>query len=520
MSTQGLLRRVIMPEKSIIIIGAGIAGLATGIYGRMNEYNTHIFEMNIKPGGLCTAWERQEYVIDGCLHWLVGTSSASNYHHFWQEVGVLHSEKIIDMDIFFQIETPDGKTVSIYSDVDRLEKHLKEFAPEDTAFIEEFTKAIRRFTQFNLPADKAPELYSPLDSMKMITKMTPFMGEFQRWGKMTMKEFAGHFKNPILRNAWQTLWPVDFSPLFILMTLAWMSQKNAGYIIGGSMKIALNMEKRYHDLGGNITYKAQVEKILVENNRAVGVRLSDGTEHKADYIISAADGHSTIWNMLGGRYIDNTIRSYYEMPIFQPLVYIGLGVYRSFRNLPQMISGLMIPLDVPLMIGTREHKYMNVHIYNFDPSFDSDGKTVLTVMFESDFSYWSELAKDKSCYKEEKERIAIAVVSALNKRFPGLARQLEMWDVATPVTFHRYTGNWQGSYEGWLMTPQNLTLRMKKTLPGLNNFYMAGQWVSPGGGLPSALISGCHVIQILCKLDLKKYHASFPSEKNDYMTNN
>lgn len=62
-------------EKSIIIIGAGIAGMAAGCYGQMNGYRSRIFEMHDKPGGLCTAWERKGYTIDGCLHWLVGSST-------------------------------------------------------------------------------------------------------------------------------------------------------------------------------------------------------------------------------------------------------------------------------------------------------------------------------------------------------------------------------------------------------------------------------------------------------------
>lgn len=58
-----------------------------------------------------------------------------------------------------------------------------------------------------------------------------------------------------------------------------------------------------------------------------------------------------------------------------------------------------------------------------------------------------------------------------------------MWDMATPVTFHRHTGNWRGSYEGWLPTPEVINLRMSKTLPGLDNFYMAGQLVEPDVGV-------------------------------------
>ena len=53
---------------SIIIIGAGIAGLAAGCYAQMNGYKTKIFELHELPGGLCTAWERKGYVFDGCIH--------------------------------------------------------------------------------------------------------------------------------------------------------------------------------------------------------------------------------------------------------------------------------------------------------------------------------------------------------------------------------------------------------------------------------------------------------------------
>lgn len=48
-----------MPEKSIIIIGAGTSGLAAGCYGQMNGYRTHIFEMHDNPGGVCTSWQKE-----------------------------------------------------------------------------------------------------------------------------------------------------------------------------------------------------------------------------------------------------------------------------------------------------------------------------------------------------------------------------------------------------------------------------------------------------------------------------
>jgi len=62
----------------------------------------------------------------------------------------------------------------------------------------------------------------------------------------------------------------------------------------------------------------------------VGVRLEDGTEYRGDYVISAADGYATIFEMLDGKYVDKRIRGYYEkLAIFPPLVYVAMGVNRT-----------------------------------------------------------------------------------------------------------------------------------------------------------------------------------------------
>jgi phytoene dehydrogenase-like protein len=51
---------------------------------------------------------------------------------------------------------------------------------------------------------------------------------------------------------------------------------------------------------------------------------------------------------------------------------------------------------------------------------------------------------------------------------------------------------------------------VSKTLPGLDNFYMAGQWVNPGGGMPPAVMSGSHTIQFICKRDNKQFVTTKP----------
>ena len=80
-----------------------------------------------------------------------------------------------------------------------------------------------------------------------------------------------------------------------------------------------------------------------------------------------------------------------------------------------------------------------------------------------------------------------------------------MTDVATPYTTWRYTLNQNGAYRGWLPTPEVLTTMVGRTLPGLENFSMAGQWAVPGGGVPMCLYSGRHAEQIFCHRDGKPF---------------
>ena len=87
---------------------------------------------------------------------------------------------------------------------------------------------------------------------------------------------------------------------------------------------------------------------------------------------------------------------------------------------------------------------------------------------------------------------------------------MEVTDVATPYTTWRYTLNYGGAWGGWLMTPQAIRTTIERTLPGLSDFYMAGQWVMPGGGVPSCLYSGRHAVQLLCRQDGKPFLTAVP----------
>ena len=133
----------------------------------------------------------------------------------------------------------------------------------------------------------------------MMVKMFPLLRFMKKWGRISVYDFAKRFKNLFLREAFPLTFDLpDFPMIAMLMTLAWMHLKAAGYPIGGSLEFARAIERRYLDLGGEIHYRSPVTNVLVENDQAVGVRLADGTEYRSDIVISAIKFRATMKNFL------------------------------------------------------------------------------------------------------------------------------------------------------------------------------------------------------------------------------
>ena len=431
-------------------------------------------------------------------------------HDMWEETGISRNRKFIDMDEYIRVEDSSGRTLVMYTDVDRLEKHLLEFSPQDEKPIREFTEGIRLCLPFDSPSKHDPFLVRLKKQVKTAAIFILNGKKMQYWMKTTAEKFSEQFKDPLLREVIKEMWVPEFSMLFVLFTFSYLHNKNAGYPFGGSMPMSEAIEEKYKELGGIIHYKSRVKKILTTGDKAVGIRLEDGTEHMADRVISAADGHNTLFSMLDDKFGDDKTREpYKKWQIFPSLIFVSLGVKRIFNDIPYSVSGLTFFLKQPVEIGDRIRDKLSVHIYNHDPGMAPAGKTAVTLMLNSDYDYWKKLAQDKTVYNQKKEEIGRTVIELLEQRFPGISSQVEVTDVATPLTFEHYTGNWKGTFEGWLLTPENSNVIMKpmpQTIPGLKKFYMCGQWVEPGGGLPTAIMSAKRLIKTICKEDRVKFN--------------
>jgi phytoene dehydrogenase-like protein len=143
--------------------------------------------------------------------------------------------------------------------------------------------------------------------------------------------------------------------------------------------------------------------------------------------------------------------------------------------------------------------------YGFDRTMAPEGKSVIVMRFDSPWENWRDLDSDD--YRKEKEQIVIDAKAILEKHYPGISQNIEVTDVATPVTDVKYTGVWKGSYEGFMPSSKNLMDNISPVIPGLKKFYMAGQWLFPGGGLPPAGQSGKWAVQYICREEKKRFRS-------------
>ncbi|HAG16166.1 MAG TPA: hypothetical protein DCG69_06525 [Bacteroidales bacterium] len=502
---------------NINIVGAGVSGLSIGSYLQMNGYKTAIYEKNPIPGGLCASWKKGDYTFDGCIHWILGSDKGSPFYKLWSELLDMKSIEFVNHEIRVSVELKENsnkygdKIFRLYTNINKLENYLIDLAPEDEKIIKRLIGLMRLFQKYELPPmiENIAPLQSWRQKMGMISYL-PFLLKFLKWKNTSNYSFSKKLKNPFLREAFELLFDGEEVNLMVLiMPLSFFDQKSAGYPIGGSKQFARKIADKYVSLGGKIHYNSEIEKIIVEENSAKGLLLKDGTAHFSDITISAADWHFTVFDALEGKYVNEKIlklASLKKLELYPAVMLVSLGVSRDFKEYPHFFR-------FPMRKEYRSpdgsvYNRMEAHIYHYDPSLAPKGKTIVALSFYTrNGSFWVDLRQqNRPEYNRCKNDFASHVIDFLEEKMEGVKDSIEEIDVATPATYQRYTGNWNGSAQGWFPS-KNLVAASPVTidLPGLKNFYYTGHWSVPGGGLPVVLKSARDLAQKLCVKHKKKF---------------
>jgi phytoene desaturase len=491
-------------REKVLIIGAGLAGLSAGLYAQINGYDSKIYEMHDVPGGLVASWRRKGYLIDGGIHFLMGHRHGTPVNDIYRELGMTGTDHYPTLTTYMRfIDEFTGTTVDIGQDLESDRKILNKMFPRDRKIIDELFDGAAAMSNsgslYDLGLDEVPDLMGTMDKARMMWRMRRVAKLMSGRYARPMVEVAENAKEPLLRRILLGLFTPQAPEWLVMSILAMVSDGQVGLISDSCAAFISPMVDKYQDLGGRIVPRTKVEGIIVEEKAAKGVKLDDGSEHRADAVISAADGRSTIYGMLGGHFTNRRIEERYRKwdPGYS-VVTVSLGITRTFPDEPPLRTVL---LREPLASFGHPVDQVTIRTLNYGEVFAPPGKTLVQLSFDGDWEFWSELSKDRIAYEGRKKMAAREMILILERRYPTVFSYIDMVDVSTPHTYQRYTGNHHGSIMGWAPPSKELLKPIPRTLPGLKDFYLAGQWSLPGGSVPTCLGSGRQAVQMMCHED-------------------
>ncbi len=479
--------------KKVVIIGAGLTGLSTGIHLQNHGIQTEIYEQAPWPGGVCTAWVRKGYTFDGCIHWMVGTRKGDPMRTLYEYVHALEPlTTILHMDTIDV--TVDHETQRLPLEIKAFEQTLLELAPADAKEIHRLCKRIKKVGRSDMVAGSPKSLKSFVHA---ITRGRHFLWTLIRFMHVSVGDYTQRMTDSKLIRLLHTLMPPSMSMFAMLMMLGTRMAKNGGFPAGGARDMIKRMSDHYHALGGHITYRTPITDLCVKDGRVVEV-TANGKHDDFTHVVAASDMHNLLNQLLKGAYphpvLDHLLK---ESPLFDPIMLISIGLTKTF-DVP--LSGTY---DLPVEIDTGDGFFpaqYHIRSFDFDPSFAPERHSSIMVTLAAPFDFWHQLRQtDLNAYNNQKNAIATQMIDVLQDRYPGIKEAVAVIDVATPSTYYRLNNLYQGSYEGFLPVPDALKVRIDKKIPGIDNLYLAGQWVTPGGGIPTAIMSGIETANMVIK---------------------
>jgi len=491
--------------KKIIIVGSGVSGLTSGIFGQMCGFETIIYDKNDYTGGHCTGYDKFGVHVDGCIRFLSGTKEGEPLLELWKQVGALEETNIYRPEYLAVYDFDDGRLI-LWRDIDRFKRDLLSISPDDESLINELISDIGKLSKVVVPADKPMYMMNPFEMAKATLNMNDAIAILEKLNKISCEDYASRFKHPMLRKVFSFIIPKSYTASALVMVLAGYVMGNVTLLKGGSRAFIDRMKAKYETLGGTIVLNSNVSEVLIEKGKAKGIILSDGSCFKSDYVVAACDANHVFEKLLKDEYEDKEFSFRFEHSDDYPVtsaVNISVVIEYDMSKYPFNIC----IKTAPYTIGERTFELLGFWNFNYDDTFGV-GRTTGTIsiiQYEDGYKYWKNLYSNKQAYENEKKRVAIDSVKRIETKFPELKGKIKIIDVATPVTYERYTNSYKGSLMAFGQLPKTKIMMHSGKIKGLSNFYLSGQWVSPPGGLISAVTSGKFTIMQICREEKVKF---------------
>lgn len=474
---------------SVLILGAGVAGLTAGIYCLKKGHTVTICEQHTIVGGNLTGWTRERLHIDNCIHWLTGTNKHSSFNKIWKDIGAISENIPMITEKSLYTFKKDDKSVSLYRNLDETIREMESVAPEDIKEIKKLKSAIELIERLNHTGGENFDKGMNLAACLKLTSLVRFHN------KSTREYGQTYYKSPVMQGFFEGLLGPDFSALSFVMVAANYCSGNGDIPEGGSLSMAMRIQKKFKELGGIIKTQKKASKVNIENGVATSVEFEDGEKIEADNIVVSFDP-----------------KIFFEkLTNFKPTSIKQL--YNKYKRFSTIHTAFAIPEDAVSFSGMmsieipekyRELLHSDTVAFresSYEKSFVRKGKKVLQAMIYVDEEYSKHMVyigkNDKEAYKAEKEELGRLQKSLMEEAFPDLQGKLELLDNWTPYTYARYVGSEIGSWMSFVLPARKLPTFLKSKVKNIKNVFLASQWNMMPGGLPFAALAGKNVAKFI-----------------------
>jgi len=473
-----------------IVVGSGIGGLVTATQLAAKGAKVLVLESYLIPGGSAGYFEREGYRFDvgASMIFGFGTQGTTNLLTKALEAVNVSLETIPD-PVQIHYHLPNNLEVKVHRNYEKFLQELIEQFPHERQgirkFYDECWKVFNCLNQMDLLSLEEPRYLTrvffqhPLACLGLVKYLPQNAGDIAR----------RYISDPVLLKfididcyIWSVV-PADLAPMINAgMVFSDRHYGGINYPKGGVGQIAQKLVEGLEKAGGEIRYQAKVAKILVENNRAVGVQLTSGKEYLAKRIIS----NSTRW--------DTFEKLLPEMPVAEKKWQQRYQKSPSFLNLHLGVKAELLPAGTEchhILLENWEKMEETIFVSIptlLDPDLAPAGYHIIHTFSPSWVENWQGLSPSE--YARAKEEAADKIIKRLEEIFPGLDAALDYMEVGTPRTHRRFLNRADGTYgpiprrklRGLLGMPFNRT-----SVPGL---YCVGDSTFPGQGLNAVAFSG------------------------------
>lgn len=480
-----------MPDTDVVIIGAGMAGLTCGCLLAKKGLKVLMIEKNQKVGGCCASFQKEGFSFDLSVQSLGECQEGGRVWRMLKQLNLLDQIRFIPLEPAREYYFPDRRV----SQSSRMETHIENLSslfPGERKGIKEVYAALEKIFEEFSNIRSSLNWFEPSSFLSQY----PFLSRYKdkTYGEL-LNEFISHpFLKTLLsiRSSYALLPPEEISAVGMAGIEMSYFHYGVSCVEGKVEQLPIKMGEALEKMGGQILTGHEVQQILMDKKRAIGVRLKNGQEMTGKAVISNVDAHHTFSDLIGENHIPSGFRSKLKgMTPSLSYFILYLGIEGGLDELPvsnnEVFFEDQLQKEFEFLYENRISEKAPFYLLapsKVNPSHAPRGKNTLCLSCKVSYRFspdWDRKTRDE---------LSQRLITRASAFIPNLEKRILVKIETTPKTIEQWTGNRWGAAYGWAQVPrQSGIYRLPRTAP-IPNLYLTGHWTSPGGGIAGVVASG------------------------------